>query len=439
MSQFDLVHERRFLPLFVTQFLGAFNDNVFRFALVIFITFSVAGGSDADSRNLVVISGGIFILPFFLFSAVAGQVADKYEKSSLIKHIKLLEIFVMALASIGFWLQSTTFLLIVLFLMGTQSTFFGPLKYGILPQHLHKHELTGGNGLIQMGTYIAILLGAIVGGMLSAIDGYGPAPIVSGIVVVAILGRWCAGHIPTAPASDPTIDLSWNLPRATWSLLRYAGTQGDILVIILTISWFWFLGATFLSMVPSYGKELLGGDEQVVTLLNAAFTIGIGIGSVLCEKLSRGQIELGLVPIGCLGISLFAADFYFVGEPQHTSELLTVGAAFTHPASQRAFVALVCIGAFGAIFIVPLYAALQARMAQARAARVIAALNITNAIFMVLSALFTLLLYRWGLAISDIFGLVAMLNIVAMVIAARALPEFTQRAYAYILRRNKTP
>lgn len=436
MTQFQLLRTRRFLPLFAAQFLGAFNDNVFRFALIIFITFTLAEKTGIDTRALIVISGGIFILPFFLFSSLAGQFADKFEKSLLIRRIKFLEIVVMGSAAIGFWIESHEFLFVVLFLMGTQSTFFGPLKYGILPQHLEEAELTGGNGLIQMGTYAAILLGAVAGGLLASIEGLGPVPVVSCVVGLAVTGWLCARAIPLAPASDHTIVVNWNLPQATFRLLRYAAADREIATLVLSISWFWFLGATFLSMVPTYGKELLGADEQAVTLMNAAFTIGIGIGSVLCERYSRGRIELGLVPIGCLGISIFALDFFLAGKPETGATALTLTSALSHPPALRAFVDLAFIGAFGAVFIVPLYAALQARAEQAHCARVMAALNVTNALFMVASAVFTVVLYRFNVTIPAIFGTVALLNLVAMVMATVALPEFATRARFLMLRRN---
>ena len=436
MNQFQLLHTKRFLPLFTVQFLGAFNDNVFRFALVIFITFSLAEKTGIDTRSLIVISGGVFVLPFFLFSSLAGQVADKYEKSGIIRRVKFVEIIVMGLGAIGFAMESAEFLFIVLFLMGTQSTFFGPLKYGILPQHLAEKELTGGNGLIHMGTYAAILMGAVAGGMLAAIEGFGPTPVVSCVVALALIGWLCARAIPTADAADPTVVINWNLPRATFHLLRYAAGNREILTLVLTISWFWFVGATFLSMVPTYGKELLGADEQAVTMMNAAFTVGIGIGSILCERCSRGRIELGLVPIGCAGISVFAADLFFAGKPETTAALLTLKTVLTHPPALRAFVDLTLIGAFGAAFIVPLYAALQARAERAHCARIIAALNVTNALFMVLSAVFTVVLYRFRVTIPGIFGTVALLNLIAMALAATVLPEFSARAKSLLLRRN---
>lgn len=430
MSQLQLLRTRRFWPLFTAQFLGALNDNLYRFALVIFITFQLAATSSLAGGTLVVLSGGIFILPFFLFSALAGQLADKYEKSMLIRWIKLAEIIVMGLGAVGFVLRDATLLLVVLFLMGTHSAFFGPLKYGILPQHLDEHELTGGNGLIQMATYVAILCGAAAGGLLAAWSAHGPLPMIGAVIGVASLGYLCARLIPPAAPSAPDLRIDWHLARATWRLLRETLGQRETTALLMTISWFWFLGATFLSLVPSYGKDLLNADERAVTLLNAAFTVGIGIGSLACERLSRGRIELGLMPFAATGITLCAGVVWWLGIPAAAPVTLTVGTFFGAPAAAGMFAALVGIGACGALYIVPLNTALQARAAPAQRARVIGALNILNALFMVLSAVFTALLYQLRLSIPLIFLIVAGLNLLALAGALRALPEFAQRLRA---------
>ena len=421
----------------MVQFLGAFNDNVFRFALIIFISFSLEESVGTDPGTLVVLSGGVFILPFFLFSALAGQIADKYEKSRIIKNVKFAEIFIMLFAAMAFWIGNLALLFVVLFLMGSQSAFFGPLKYAILPQHLEQRELTGGNGLIQMGTYTAILLGGIVGGMLAAVAGIGTVAVALCVVMLAICGWLVAHRIPQAAPSDSTIGLEWNLAAATWRLLQIAASNRVTLVIILAISWFWFLGATFLSLVPTYAKETLYVDERAVTMMNVAFTVGIGFGSLLCERSSRGRIELGLVPLGALGVSLFSLDFFLHGNPYSPAAQLTVTTFFSHHPATRAFCDLVLIGGFGAIFIVPLYAALQARVAEEFRARIMAALNVTNAAFMVTSALFTMVLLANGASIAGIFGLVALLNLVALIILSVALPEFADRAWAIVLHRKK--
>lgn len=431
MSQFSLLTTRRFLPLFLAQFLGALNDNIFRFALVIFITFTLAERSPLPASLLVVASGGIFILPFFLFSAFAGQFADKFEKARLIRIIKFAEILIMALGAIGFWLQHAVFLLAVLFLMGTHSAFFGPLKYGILPQHLREDELTGGNALIQMATYVAILLGAMIGGFVASLHGHGALPIVVCVTGVATLGWLAALQIPTAAAPATALDIDWRMGRATLQLLRTAAAERPTLVLTLLISWFWFEGATFLSMVPILGKEMLGADEQAVTLLNAAFTVGIGLGSLLCETLSRRRVEIGLAPYAALGLCVFALDLWWQGAPGTAAAgSLTLRNFFTEPAAVRVFVDLAGIGACGALYIVPLNAALQAGAAIDYRSRVIAALNVMNALFMVGSALFTMACFKAGATIPQVFALVAVLNVLVLGWALAALPTLRQRAVA---------
>lgn len=439
MSQLQLIRARRFAPLFATQFLGAFNDNVFRFALIIFVTFTVAERTGVDTRMLVVLTGGVFILPFFLFSALAGQIADKYEKSALIRRIKTAEIVVMGLGAVGFWLEDLAFLLAVLFLMGMQSTFFGPLKYAILPQHLGERELTGGNGLIQMGTYVAILVGGITGGMLAGIDAIGPGVVIVCVVALACLGRAAAAFIPLAPAAAPALAIDFNPLRSTWEILRQAAADRGVLTLVLLISGFWFVGATYLSVVPTFGKELLNANEQAVTLLNAAFTIGIGTGSLACERLSRSRIELGLVPFAALGISLASFAVFASGVPERPVEALTVTGFFAFAPAVTVFVLLAAIGAAGALFIVPLYAALQARTAGASCSRTLAALNVANALLMVVSAAFTMALYAVGVSVTGVFGIVGAMNLAAMGVAMAVMPEFRARARAVMRGRRAHP
>ncbi|MGB1882683.1 MAG: MFS transporter [Gammaproteobacteria bacterium] len=432
MTQSKLIRSKRFAPLFWTQFLGAFNDNVFRFALIIYVTFTLAERTGMDTRTLVVLTGGVFILPFFLFSALAGQMADKYEKSGLIRHIKSIEIAVMGLGAVGFIVDSYELLLGVLFAMGLQSTFFGPLKYGVLPQHLDDEELTGGNGLIQMGTYIAILGGSVIGGLLAGLGENAPVAIITSIVGIAAAGRCAAQFIPPAPANAPEISIDRNPLTSTWALMRDSLVERQFLVLIGLISTFWFVGATFLSIVPTFGKELLNANEQAVTLLTAAFTIGIGVGSLSCERLSGRRIELGLVPIAGVVISLAAVDVWWVGTPAAPAEPLTPASFFGYAPAARFFLDLVVIGAAGALYIVPLYAALQARVETAVCSRMLAALNVANALFMVTSAVFTIALFALGFSLTEVFGVVAALNLMALVAGAWALPELGRRTVALL-------
>lgn len=415
MSQFDLLHTARFWPLFLTQLFGALNDNIYKNALMIFIAFTLADRVAVNGSILVIIAGGIFILPFFLFSAFAGQVADKFEKSCLIRRIKLAEILIMCLATAGFLSQSLFVLMAVLFLMGSQSAFFGPLKYGILPQHLQPEELTGGNGLVQMGTYLAILGGTMIGGILVAAGAWGPAYVSATVIAVAVLGWYASRYIPLASASDESLAVDWNLFRQTWRITGYAVSDKRIFMIIIAISWFWFIGATFLSLVPGYTRDVLSGNEHVATLLLTAFSIGIGTGSLLCEKLSRGRIEPGLVPLGAIGLSLFSLDLFFTGIPDlgtHYINEVDASLFLARLAGWRVLIDLILIGLFGGIYIVPLFALLQHRAEPRHRARVIAAANILNALFMVGSAMITTLLIYRSVPIPVIFLLIAAANAV---------------------------
>lgn len=415
MSQFDLLRTKRFWPLFYTQLFGALNDNIYKNALVIFIAFTLAAKVSVNSSILVIIAGGIFILPFFLFSAFAGQVADRFEKSCLIRRIKIAEILIMCLATVGFLGQSLIVLMTVLFLMGAQSTFFGPLKYGILPQHLQPEELTGGNGLVQMGTYLAILGGTMIGGILVAAEQRGPVYVSVTVISVAVLGWYVSRNIPLAIASDETLVIDWNIFRQTYRIVSYSMSDKAIFMIIIAISWFWYIGATFLSLVPGYTRDVLSGNEHVATLLLTAFSIGIGTGSLLCEKLSRGRIEPGLVPIGAIGLSLFSLDLFFIGIPELGAlypDGVNASLFLADTSCWRILVDLVLVGLFGGIYIVPLFALLQHRADPHHCARVIAATNILNALFMVGSAVITTLLIQQSVPIPTIFLIMAVTNLV---------------------------
>lgn len=429
MSQFTLLKVRRFYPIFSTQFLGALNDNIYKNALVILIAYSLAS-SAGNSSILVIVAAGLFILPFFLFSALAGQVADKFEKSALIRRIKIAEIVIMVLATIGFSLKSLPMLMFVLFLMGTQSTLFGPLKYGILPQHLAETELTGGNGMIQMGTYVAILLGTIIGGIVIAVKPAGPYLVSALVIMVAITGWLCSRLIPRAPASEPGLEINWNIMQATWWIMGYARENRKVFWSIIAVSWCWFYGATFLSLIPSYTRDVLTGNEHVATLLLTAFSVGIGTGSLLCEKLSGGRIETGLLPIGAAGMSLFAFDLFVAGQPVATAtagELLTAGGFLSQAGGWRVLLDICLLAGFGGIFIVPMYALIQNLSSDARRSRIIAANNILNALFMVCSAVITISLFSLSISIPVMFLIVAVMNILMLVFLISRLPEYLIR------------
>jgi hypothetical protein len=429
MSQFRLLGTERFLPLFFTQFLGAFNDNVYKNALVIYVAFTAADSMHLNSSIMVILAGGIFILPFFLFSATAGQLADRFEKAMLIRCIKSAEIAIMSMAAAGFFLGDLVLLMTALFLMGTHSTFFGPLKYGILPQHLSESELTGGNGLIQMATYLAILTGTMLGGVLVAMEQNGPL-IVSGVaVLIACAGRLASAWIPPAAPVDPGLRVDPNFLWQTVVILKRAFANRFIGLALVAISWFWFAGATFLSLVPTFTRDVVTGDERVATLLLTAFSVGIGLGSVLCERLSREKIEPGLVPFGALGIGVFAIDLFLAnaaGSPAGQSH--TVSQFLAGAGNWRILLDLSLIGFCGGIYIVPLYALLQIRAETAFRSRMIAANNIVNALFMVVSALLTIFLIRLGMAPQDIFALTGLATFAITGAVFLAWPEFLQRS-----------
>ncbi len=431
-SQFCLLTERRFAPFFGVQFLGAFNDNVFKNALVVLLAFQGASLSTLNTDVLVNLCAGLFILPFFLFSATAGQLADKYEKAAMMRWIKLLEVAIMILAALGFFLQSLALLLAALFLMGAQSALFGPVKYAYLPQHLRKGELVGGNGLIDAGTFIAILLGTILGGVLVGIKPAGVAWISAIVVTIAVAGYWASLSVPESPAPGPQLQINWNAITETWRNIRFLRTNRTVFLSILGISWFWFYGALFLSQFPNYTRAVLGGNETVVTLLLAVFSIGIGLGSLLCERMSGHKIEIGLVPFGSIGMTILAADLY-LASPTVVADALGAAAMLQQPGIWRVLLDLVLIGVFGGLYIVPLYALIQSRSDPAHQARIMAGNNIMNALFMVIAAVAAVLLLQLGLTIPQLFMLTGILNAVVAVYIYTLVPEFLIRFLVWLL------
>jgi 1-acyl-sn-glycerol-3-phosphate acyltransferase len=432
MSQFGLLRQRRFGPLFWTQFFGAFNDNVLKNAIVILFAFTAATEAEADT--LVNLTAGIFILPFFLFSATAGQVADKLEKSRIVRFVKVFEIGIMAVAAVGFWLKSTPVLLASLFLMGGHSTVFGPVKYSILPQHLAETELVGGNGLIESGSFVAILLGTIAGGVAIAVPAWGGAIVSVVLLAVATLGYLASRGIPKAEAVDPTLRIRYNALAETFHTLRLVGENRTVLNSILGASWFWFYGALFLAQFPGFCRVTLGGDEHMVTLLLTVFSVGIGVGSMLCERLSGGKIELGLVPFGSIGLSVFAVDLALAGMRFHAhAGVLHVLTFVQSGAGVRILADLALIGVFGGFFIVPLYALIQHRSKPSLRSRIIAGNNILNALFMVLAAALAVVLRRVGFSIPQLFLVTAVLNAAVAVYIYTLIPEFLMRFLIWML------
>ncbi len=432
-NEFTLLKERRFLPFFITQFLGAFNDNVFKNALIILIAFQAA--NPAQSNLLINASAGLFILPFFLFSATAGQLADKYEKSHLMRWIKLLEIVIMLGAAAAFILNSIPLLISLLFLMGAQSTLFGPVKYSILPQHLKPEELVGGNGWVEMGTFLAILIGTLLGGVLIAVQGNGPWLVGSAVVILAILGFLSSLFIPRAAPDAPDLRINWNPFTETWRTIKITRRNRTVFLSVLGISWFWFLGATYLAQLPNYTKLTLGGDEHVVTLLLTTFALGIGIGSLLCERLSGRRVELGLVPFGAIGLTVFGVDLFFAAAPVAPEASLIGAVEFLRNFSHwRVLMDILLMGMFGGFYIVPLFALVQQRSEPSYRSRVIAGNNILNALFMVASALLAIFfLDSVGLTIPQFLLLTAIFNALVAVYIFTLVPEFLMRFIVWIL------
>lgn len=432
-SQFRLLREQRFRPFFLTQFLGAFNDNLFKNALVVLLTFQAASWTTIDPALLANLAAGIFILPFFLFSASAGQLADKYDKAYLTRLVKVLEIAIMAVALAGFLAHSLAVLLGALFLLGCHSTLFGPVKYALLPQHLHEEELVGGNALVEAGTFVAILLGTLVGGLLAAAD-HGDLWIAGGGLVVAVAGYLTSRGVPPAPAPEPGLKVNPNPISETWRNIGFARKDRPVFLAIMGISWFWLYGALFLAQFPAYAKNVLGGGEGTVTLLLATFTVGIGLGSLLCEKLSGGHVEIGLVPFGSIGLTLFGLDIALASPSVVPAGApLAIGAVLAQPGMFRVLLALLMLGVFGGFFIVPLYAMMQSRSAPAQRARIIAANNILNALFMVVGALSAGALLGAGLTIPMLFGVAALMNAAVAIYIYRLVPEFLLRFIVWLL------
>jgi 1-acyl-sn-glycerol-3-phosphate acyltransferase len=420
-GQFGLLAERRFGPFFGVQFLGAMNDNVFKQALVILLAYQTASFTSLSSDTLQNVAQALFILPFFLFSATAGQLADKFEKSRLITLTVALELVIMLVGAVGLLTRSLPILLAALFLGGVQSTLFGPVKYAILPQHLKETELVGGNGLVEMGTSVAILLGMILGGWLVVQPGWGVAAAAAATCAIAAAGIVLSRLIPKAPAADPGLKINWNPLTETVRNLRFTARNRTVFLSILGISWFWFYGAALVTQFPNLSKNVLGGSESVVTLLLVVFSVGIGIGSLLCERLSGRKVELGLVPFGSIGLTVFGVDLWL--------------ATGTAPASVswRLLADLGLIGLFGGFYIVPLYALVQSRSEPAHRSRIIAGNNILNAAFMVAAAGAAIALLAAGLTIPQFFLVVALMNAAVAVYIYALVPEFLMRFMAWLL------
>lgn len=409
-NQFVLLRQKRFLPFFVTQFLGAFNDNVFKNALIILIAFKAASNSDISPDLLTNLSAGLFILPFLLFSAIAGQLIEKYEKSRSIQRIKLLEVAIMLCAAVAFYINNIYMLIALLFLMGVQSTLFGPAKYSYIPQHMSDEELVGANALVQFGTFAAILIGTMCGGVLIASEA-GKDAVAIAIIVLALCGYFSSRWIPLTPSHNSSLSINWNIFIEMANTVRLIRRDGKVFVCVIGISWFWFLGATYLVQLPSYTRQILGADEQVVTLLLTMFTIGIGVGALLCNRLADKSLNIKLVALSSLGITLFGVDLFFAAKITDT-ELFGLSDYLSLVGSYRIIVDVLCIGVFGGLYIVPLFTYVQRKIDPSQLSRVIAGNNILNAIFMVMSALMAMFVLGNDVSIDVLLLLVSLLNVV---------------------------
>ena len=430
-NQYQLLGERRFLPFFLTQFLGAFNDNVYKNALIILVAFHAASLSSMSATTLSNFAQALFILPFFLFSATAGQLADKLDKAFVMRMVKLAEIGIMVIGATGLYLRSLALLMTALFLMGLHSTVFGPVKYSYLPQHLREEEIVGGNGLVEMGTFLAILLGTLLGGFLIA--GGSAGPVSTAVLTLAILGYLSSRSIPRSPAAAPELVVNWNFLSETWRIIAFMRGNRTVFLSVLGISWFWFLGAIYLSQFPVYTKDTLFGKEEVVTVLLALFSVGVGAGSLLCERLSGRRVEIGLVPFGSIGLTLFGVDFYFAGAGLASHAPFGAWEFLRDPVHWRLLADLVLLGAFGGFYIVPLYALVQMRSEPSHRSRVIAGNNILNAIFVVASAGVAIGLLDAGLTIPQLFLVVALFNAAVAIYIYALVPEFLMRFLIWLL------
>jgi len=433
-SQFALLRERRFAPFFLTQFLGAANDNVFKYAFTLLVTYRASEFSSLEPAQSVNLIAGLFILPFLLFSATSGQLADKFEKAGLMRLVKMLEVGIMLFAAVGFYVQSFVILCACVLLMGVHSALFGPVKFAYLPERLQAEELIGANGLVEMGTFVAILLGTMAAGTLIDSGANGHLVAAGVCIVLALAGLGASLAIPVAAPAAPGLTIDWNPLRVTLENLGVARRERAVFLSLLGISWLWFFGAVFLTQFPQFAKDTLGGGPAVATLLLAVFSVGIGAGSLLCERLSRHQIEIGLVPFGSVGMSVFTLDLYFavrgmpVAADQTVAQFIAIGAHW------RVLADLFLLALFAGFYSVPLYALIQTRCEPSHRARIIAANNILNALFLILAAgLSAYALSSLGWSIPQLFLATGIVNILVAVYIYSLVPEFLLRFLSWLL------
>ncbi|MCR9941515.1 MFS transporter [Vibrio owensii] len=425
---------KRFFPYFVTQCLGALNDNIYKNVLLLMVTYSQIDSVPMSVDLFVNLAAGLFILPFFLFSAHAGAIADNMDKAKLIRRLKLIELVIMSCAATAIMTQSAILMLVLLFMTGTQSAYFGPVKYALLPQALKSDELVKGNAWVEIGTFLSILIGTLSAGLLLAIpNGMLIASCI--VITLSLLGFLSSANIPSLP-SKKSDKVKFEPVTGLKKTLKLAQKQRGIWMSILAISWFWFMGATYLTQFPNFAREHLFADSTVVSLLLALFSVGIATGSWLCEKLSFNQVELGILPFGILGLTIFSGDLLWAvpAIESFPSQYYDVQSFIAQSSHIRVMIDLFLVGVSGGVFIVPLYAFIQSRSEEGECAQSIAANNIMNALFMVASAAVSILVLSvLEFSIVELFAILAVGNFIVAIYVYRQVPEFTQRFVSYLL------
>ena len=418
-----LLRTRRFLPIFVTQFLGAFNDNLFRTAMIMLVIYGIYRDAEHEAA-FSAIAGGLFILPFFLLSALAGQLADSHDKAKIVRLVKTAEIFIMIVGAIGLYFHIIWLLLTALFAMGVHSTFFGPIKYAILPQHMEDDEVLGATGLVEAGTYIAIIGGTLLGGVLVIQDANGSFHAIwaaVGVLVIALLGRWVGGKVPPAlPDSDaPGFKMDWHIVRASIRLVNATLHIPRLFLAILSISFFWAMGAVLTAQFIPLVKNALGSNQQVATLFLAAFSVGVAIGSVAVNRLLRGQVSAKYSPVSAIFMGLFVLDLYrrVKGWPIAEPELRGLSDFLAIEGSWLIVLDLLGVAIAGGMFVVPLYAFLTTTVPKSETARTVAANNIVNSGFMVAAAAILTVAVMLGVTVTESLLIVAFASIFAAYLA----------------------
>ena len=432
-SQFSLLSQRRFGPFFWTQFFGAFNDNVFKTALLVVLTYDALSWTSMEPAMLNSLIPGLFILPYVVFSATAGQIADKVEKGRLARIVKVLEIVIMLVAGIG-WLTHTLWVLIAAVVgMGIHSTLFGPVKYAYMPQHLKSEELVGGNGLVEMGTFVGILLGQVLGAAMVQVKPYGIELVAGATLLFAVVGLVASYRIPHSPAPAPTLKISRNPLAESVRNIAFSRQNRTVFLSMLGNSWFWFYGALVLSQFPVFAKDYLHGDYSVFVMLLTVFSVGVGAGSLLCERLSDHKVEIGLVPFGAIGLSVFGIDLYFASLGYTGTATVDMAGMLAQPGALRILGDILLLGVFGGFYIVPLFALIQTRCDPEHLSRTIGGMNILNALFMVAAAGLAMLMHAQGFTIPEMFLATALLNALVAVYIFSLVPEFLMRFLAWLL------